>query len=42
VQHLHAGLFDRDDPSDDRAERVPPSLVDELQRRFEAAIARVS
>jgi aminoglycoside phosphotransferase (APT) family kinase protein len=39
---LHAGLFDRDDPSDDRAERVPPSLVDELQRRFEAAIARVS
>lgn len=43
---LHAGLLDRDDPADDRtddrADRVPRSLVDELRRRAEAAIAAVS
>jgi aminoglycoside phosphotransferase (APT) family kinase protein len=36
---LHAGLFDRGDPGDDRTERIRPSLVTELQRRFEQAMA---
>lgn len=40
AQALHAGLFERDEGAhDDRAERVPPALVDELRRRFEAAMA---
>jgi len=37
---LHAGLFERDEGThDDRAERVPPRLVDGLRRRFDAALA---
>lgn len=40
AQALHAGLFEREDGAhDDRAERVPPALVDELRRRFEAALS---
>jgi aminoglycoside phosphotransferase (APT) family kinase protein len=36
---LHAGLFDRDDPEDDRTDRVPPAMIDELHARFDAALA---
>jgi aminoglycoside phosphotransferase (APT) family kinase protein len=39
---LHAGMFDRGDGHDDRHDRVPPKMVAELDRRFHAAIARVS
>jgi len=39
---LHAGLFEREEGAhDDRTERVPPALVDELPRRFDAAMAAV-
>ncbi len=39
---LHAGLFERAAGAhDDRVERVPPALVVELERRFDAAVAAV-
>ena len=37
---LHAGLFDRGDRPDDRAERVPEALVAELEGRFTAAMGQ--
>jgi hypothetical protein len=39
---LHAGLFDRGVDHDDRHDRVPPAMVTELERRFQAALAHAS
>ena len=42
VLSLHAGLFDRGVDHDDRHDRVPPAMVTELERRFQAALAHAS
>lgn len=42
VVALHAGLFARPGEGEPRTDRVPPTLADELRRRFEAALAAVA